>query len=231
MSFPQKSQQPTNTAKPFPTLAAQIFSTIVLPIKKIDLDGQIILVDVISLKGRYGFPCWFMRVRGQPVLDERLKSIRKGKSGDANVNKSKEFCKLLHYAQYDLPVNFRALTCNVGKLVNNSETQRKAKELVFTWKNPQNSNRTRIGNAFASGTVQSASLKNFPESKNGVLQQQCHYLDISLSQASPTPAFASEFPTKEFAHGISLAAESSNSAHIAAASTSSHLEVHGSSNS
>ncbi|KAI5441406.1 hypothetical protein KIW84_010757 [Lathyrus oleraceus] len=95
----------------------------------------------------------------------------------------------------------------------------------------QNSNRTRIGNAFASGTVQSASLKNFPESKNGVLQQQCHYLGISLSQASPTPAFASEFPTKEFAHGISLAAESSNSAHIAAASTSSHLEVHGSSNS
>ncbi|KAI5397490.1 hypothetical protein KIW84_063346 [Lathyrus oleraceus] len=206
MSFPQKSQQPTNTAQPFPTLAAQIFSTIVLPIKKIDLDGQIILVDVISLKGRYGFPCWFMRVRGQPVLDERLK------------------------------MNFRALTCNVGKLVNNSETQRKAKELVFTWKNlsrgsteAQNSNRTRIGNAFASGTVQSASLKNFPESKNGVLQQQCHYLGISLSQASPTPAFASEFPTKEFAHGISLAAESSNSAHIAAASTSSHLEVHGSS--
>ncbi|KAI5402835.1 uncharacterized protein LOC127087998 isoform X1 [Lathyrus oleraceus] len=52
----------------------------------------------------------------------------------------------------------------------------------------QNSNRTRNGNAFASGTVQSASLKNLPESKNGVLQQQCHYLDISLSQASPTPA-------------------------------------------
>ncbi|KAI5443041.1 hypothetical protein KIW84_011901 [Lathyrus oleraceus] len=91
--------------------------------------------------------------------------------------------------------------------------------------------KTRIGNAFASGTVQSASLKNFPESKNSVLQQQCHYLGISLSQASPTPAFASEFPTKEFAHGISLAAESSNSTHIAAASTSSHLEVHGSSNS
>ncbi|CAK8569091.1 unnamed protein product [Lathyrus sativus] len=52
----------------------------------------------------------------------------------------------------------------------------------------QNSNRTRNGNTFTAGTVQSASLKNFPENKNGVVQQQCHYLDISLSQASPTPA-------------------------------------------
>ncbi|KAL5073876.1 hypothetical protein RYX36_012860 [Vicia faba] len=51
----------------------------------------------------------------------------------------------------------------------------------------QNSNRTRNGNAFAPRTVQSASLKNFPENKNGVLQQQCHFLDISLSQPSPTP--------------------------------------------
>ncbi|KAI5397491.1 hypothetical protein KIW84_063347 [Lathyrus oleraceus] len=114
---------------------------------------------------------------------------------------------------------------SLGRIVTDTNT----KNLIPGSTEAQNSNRTRIGNAFASGTVQSASLKNFPESKNGVLQQQCHYLGISLSQASPTPAFASEFPTKEFAHGISLAAESSNSAHIAAASTSSHLEVHGSS--
>ncbi|XP_058780796.1 uncharacterized protein LOC131654890 isoform X2 [Vicia villosa] len=52
----------------------------------------------------------------------------------------------------------------------------------------QNSNTTRNGNAFAARTVQSASLKNFPENKNGVLQQQCHFLDISLSQPSPTPS-------------------------------------------
>lgn len=52
----------------------------------------------------------------------------------------------------------------------------------------QNSNGTRNGNSFDVGTVHSASLDIFPETKTGILQQQCHYLDISLSKDPPMPA-------------------------------------------
>jgi len=52
----------------------------------------------------------------------------------------------------------------------------------------QNSNGMRNGNSFDVRTVHSASLDIFPETKNGILQQQCHYLDISLSKDPPMPA-------------------------------------------
>ncbi|CAI8594439.1 unnamed protein product [Vicia faba] len=109
--------------------------------KKIDLSGRIMLVDVISLTERYDCLCWFVQIRGLPVLDEWLQEVHKGKIGDGNVDKSEEFLLALLRALDNLPVNLHALqTCNVGKSVNNlrshknSEIQRKARTLVDTWK-------------------------------------------------------------------------------------------------
>ncbi|XP_058778705.1 uncharacterized protein LOC131652765 [Vicia villosa] len=109
--------------------------------KKIDLAGRIMLVDVISLTERYDCLCWFVQIRGLPVLDEWLQEVHKGKIGDGNVDKSEEFLLALLRALDNLPVNLHALqTCNVGKSVNNlrshknSEIQRKARTLVDTWK-------------------------------------------------------------------------------------------------
>ncbi|CAJ2642947.1 unnamed protein product [Trifolium pratense] len=69
----------------------------------------------------------------------------------------------------------------------------------------QNSIRTRNGNGFAAGTVHSSSLENFPETKNGILQQQqCHYLDISLSQSQAPPAAAKYGPQKQSFNFLSL---------------------------
>ncbi|GAU24983.1 hypothetical protein TSUD_312180, partial [Trifolium subterraneum] len=69
----------------------------------------------------------------------------------------------------------------------------------------QNSIRTRNGNGFAAGTVHSASLENFPETKNGILQQQqCHYLDISLSQSQAPPMPAKYGPQKQSFNFLTL---------------------------
>lgn len=51
----------------------------------------------------------------------------------------------------------------------------------------QNSNGTRNRNSSADGTVSSTSFWRFPETKNGIPPHKCHYIDISQSQAPPTP--------------------------------------------
>ncbi|XP_050886198.1 NAC domain-containing protein 53 isoform X1 [Lathyrus oleraceus] len=79
------------------------------------------------------------------------------------------------------------------------------------------------GSSLASRQVlegQSSNGPSFPEVSNWVSAGDANYFvkqaNKLLAHMPASPAFASEFPTKEFAHGISLAAESSNSAHIAA---------------
>ncbi|XP_004500942.1 uncharacterized protein [Cicer arietinum] len=68
----------------------------------------------------------------------------------------------------------------------------------------QDSNATRNGNDYAAGTVHSASLDNSPETKNGILQQKCNYLDISQSQAPPLPTIYG--PQKQSFNFLSLSA-------------------------
>eukprot|EP01018_Ginkgo_biloba_P007128 Gb_05690 [translate_table: standard] len=105
------------------------------------------LVRVIATTDRDDCLSQFVQLRGLPILDDWLQEAHKGKTGDTGSPKEgdklvEELLLMLLRALDRLPVDLDALqTCNVGKSVNhlrsshkNMEIQKKARNLVDTWK-------------------------------------------------------------------------------------------------
>ncbi|KAH0461583.1 hypothetical protein IEQ34_009158 [Dendrobium chrysotoxum] len=114
--------------------------------KKIDLNGRVLLADVIAATDTIDCLNKFMQIGGVTILDEWLQEAHKGKTGDGyspkeNDKTVEELLLALLRALDKLPVNLHALqTCNIGKSVNhlrshkNLEVQKRARSLVDTWK-------------------------------------------------------------------------------------------------
>lgn len=104
------------------------------------------LVGVVATTDRDDCLSQFVQLRGLPILDDWLQEAHKGKTGDVGSPKEsdkvvEELLITLLHALGKLPVDLDALkTCNVGKSVNhlrnhkNTDIQKKARNLVDTWK-------------------------------------------------------------------------------------------------
>ncbi|KAF3329153.1 TFIIS helical bundle-like domain-containing protein [Carex littledalei] len=120
--------------------------------RKLDMAARVMLADVIAATNRDECLDRFVQLKGVPVLDDWLQEAQKAgkqsgdsgspKEGDSSGNKLIEDLLLALLRALDkLPVNLNALrTCNIGKSVNhmknhkNFDIQRKARNLVDTWK-------------------------------------------------------------------------------------------------
>ncbi|KAJ4813933.1 BAH and TFIIS domain-containing protein [Rhynchospora pubera] len=119
--------------------------------RKLDLAARVMLADVIAATNRDECLDRFVQLKGVPVLDDWLQEAHKAgkhsgdggspKEGDSGNKLIEDLLLALLRALDKLPVNLNALrTCNIGKSVNhlknhkNIEIQKKARNLVDTWK-------------------------------------------------------------------------------------------------
>ncbi|KAJ8500788.1 hypothetical protein OPV22_011340 [Ensete ventricosum] len=108
----------------------------------------------------------FVQLKGVPVLDDWLQEVHKGKTSDGSSPRESDkivddFLLSLLHALEKLPVNLNALqTCNIGKSVNNLrnhknlEIQKKARNLVDTWKKRVDAELSKIDDAKSVGSGQ-----------------------------------------------------------------------------
>eukprot|EP00250_Pteridium_aquilinum_P019214 c24346_g1_i1 orf=289-5058(-) len=117
-----------------------------------------LLAGIIAATEREDCLTHFVRLGGLPVLDDWLQEAYKGKLGDGNSKEGdkglEELLLILLRALEKLPVDLDALkTCHVGKSVNlfknhkNSEVQKKARKLVYTWKKRVNAEMNSLDEA------------------------------------------------------------------------------------
>jgi hypothetical protein len=106
-----------------------------------DLYKRSLLAGVIASTDRFDCLSWFVQLKGLPVLDEWLQDIHQGRIGDRKNGGAEQFLLVLLRALDKLPVNLQALQmCNIGRSVNhlrtnkNADIQKKARNLVDTWK-------------------------------------------------------------------------------------------------
>ncbi|RWW66759.1 hypothetical protein BHE74_00025862, partial [Ensete ventricosum] len=134
--------------------------------KKIDLACRIMLADVIAATDKNDCLGRFVQLKGVPVLDDWLQEVHKGKTSDGSSPRESDkivddFLLSLLHALEKLPVNLNALqTCNIGKSVNNLrnhknlEIQKKARNLVDTWKKRVDAELSKIDDAKSVGSGQ-----------------------------------------------------------------------------
>ncbi|THU57674.1 hypothetical protein C4D60_Mb03t06000 [Musa balbisiana] len=137
--------------------------------KKIDLACRIMLADVIAATDKNDCLGRFVQLKGVPVLDDWLQEVHKGKTSDGSSPRESDkivddFLFSLLHALEKLPVNLNALqTCNIGKSVNNLrnhknlEIQKKARNLVDTWKKRVDAELSKIDDAKSVGSSQPVS--------------------------------------------------------------------------
>lgn len=132
--------------------------------KKIDFSARVMLADVIAATDRYDCLLRFVQQRGVLVLDDWLQEAHKGKNGDGSSPKDSdkpvdELLLALLRALDKLPVNLHVLqTSNVGKSVNNLrghknlEIQKKARNLVDTWKKRVDAEMNKLNDSKSAGS-------------------------------------------------------------------------------